>query len=473
MTFQQIFAILYARWIVACSIFVLVLGGVSFYTLMMPKTYTATASIILDVKNADPILGMVSPSIATPAYLMTQVDVITSKRVALRVIKNLHLAESAEMRANWRKATDSTGDFQGWLATLIRNALDAHPSRGSNVIYLTYQAADPQFASTLANAYVQAYLDTVLELRTGPARESKEFFDVNARSSRAALEEAQKRLSTYQQSQSLLVTDERIDVETARLNELASQVVLMQTAAADSNSRQAAANARGDISPDVMANPLVSSLKADLIRQQTALEQLETRLGEAHPQVREAQSGIAETTRKLENEVLRATSSVGVGNSVNASRVTQLRTAMDEQRGKVMKMKAVRDEAAILQRDVDSAQRAYDGVLARMNNTNLESQANQANVSALEYAVAPSIPSSPRTLINVVLGGICAVALALIAALLVEQFDRRLRVPSEVESLLHQPLIGSVPSFKKRKKMIDIRRLRVRAEPAPTLALKA
>ncbi|MDO9235718.1 MAG: chain length determinant protein EpsF [Aquabacterium sp.] len=474
MTFQQIFAILRARWVIALGVFTLVLGGVAAFTFLSSKSYTATASVILDVKNADPILGLVSPSMATPAYLMTQVDVITSKRVAMRVIKNMRLSDSPEMRERWRVATKSTGDFEGWLATLLRSALDVRPSRGSNVIFLTYQAADPHFASTVANAFVQAYLDVVLELRTNPAKQSKDFFDVNARSSRAALEVAQRRLSDYQQNQGLLVTDERLDIETGRLNELSNQVVLTQAAAVDSGSRQAAANNRGDTSPDVMASGLVSSLKGDLIRQQTTLEQLATRFGGEHPQVLEIKSGIAESQRKLDAEIRRVTSSVGVGNSVNLSRVAQLRASLDDQRNKVMKMKVIRDEAAILVRDVDNAQRAYDGVLLRMNNTNLESQANQANVSALEYAVAPSTPSSPRIFTNLALGGLVASLLALAMALLIEHLDRRLRVDAEVDLLLNQPLLGSIPSFKKRKPAINVaQRLRIAASPVRTLSHEA
>jgi succinoglycan biosynthesis transport protein ExoP len=473
-TLPQLFAILRARWMVALGAFVLVFGTVAAITWLMPKTYTATASVILDVKNADPIAGMVSPTIATPAYLMTQVDVITSNRVAVKVVKALRLNESSDMRAKWQESTKGTGSFEGWLATLLRSNLDAKPSRGSNVIYLSYQAADPNFAAAITNAFVQAYLDTSLELRTSPARQSKDFFDANVKSSRAALETAQARLSAYQQQQGILVTSERLDIETARLNELSSQLVMMQSAVADSSSRQQAANTQGDRSPDVVASSLVSTLKADLIRQQGSLEQLSTRYGDQHPLVREARSGLEETNRKLEAEVRRITSSVGVGNDVNLSRVAQTRFALDAQRAKVMKMKAVRDEAAILERDVDSAQRAYDIVLARMSNTNLESQANQANVSALELATPPALPSSPRLLFNIALGGLLAAGVAVALSLLIERVDRRLRTADEVEALMAVPVIGAIPSFNKRKFKADVpRRIQLPGLVTPALTHKA
>ncbi|MDE2076523.1 MAG: chain length determinant protein EpsF [Burkholderiales bacterium] len=450
MTFQLLFAIVRARWLVASSVFALIFASVAAFTWLMPKNYTANASIILDIKGQDPIAGYVSPALASPTYLMTQVDVVTSNRVALKVVHRLRLNESTEMRQKWLQATKGVGSFESWLANLIKANLEAHPSRGSNVIYLSYQATDPNFAAAVANGFVQAYLDTTLELRTAPAKQYNDFFDENARSLRSALEKAQARLSAYQQQQGLLVNDERFDVETARLNELSSQYVLTQAAVADSGSRQAAAAAQGDKSPDVLNNPIIAGLKTDLNRQEAALEQLATRLGDRHPAVVEAKSGIDELKRKLELEVRRVSSSVGVGNSVNVSRAAQIKLALDEQRAKVLKMKAVRDEAEMLQRDVDNAQRAYEGVVARMNSTSLESQANQANISALEMATPPSVPSSPRVLSNLALGILVGSVLAVCMALLIERFDPRLRAPSDVEHLFQLPQIGVIPAFQQR-----------------------
>lgn len=447
MTFQLLFAIVRARWIVASSVFALIFALVAGFTLLMPRSYTASASIILDIKGQDPIAGMASPALAAPSYLMTQVDVVTSNRVALRVVRNLKMNQVPELRQKWLAATKGVGDFEGWLAALLKAGLEAHPSRGSNVIYLTYQAADPQFAAAVANGFVQAYLDTTLELRTAPAKQYNDFFDANARALRQALEHAQSRLSDYQREQGLMVTDERLDVETARLNELSTQYVMTQAAMADSGSRQAAATAQGDRSPDVLNNPIVSNLKADLNRQEAALEQLKTKFGDQHPTVVEARTGAAETRAKLESEIRRVTSSMGVGNAVNVSRAAQIKQTLEDQRAKVLKMKAIRDEASLLQRDVDNAQRAYDSVVARMSNTSLESQANQANISALEMATAPSNHSSPRILTNLGIGLLIGCVLAVFAALLVERFDRRLRIPSDIESMLHMLQIGSIPAF--------------------------
>jgi capsular polysaccharide biosynthesis protein len=123
--------------------------------------------------------------------------------------------------------------------------------------------------------------------------------------------------------------------------------------------------------------------------------------------------------------------------------------ALDEQRAKVLKLRAVRDEASVLQRDVENAQRAYEGVLSRLNQSNLESQTNQSNVAALERATSPNLPSSPRISLNLLLGSLVAAIAATVVVGVREARDRRVRDESDFESLTNLPVVGVLPSFKR------------------------
>jgi len=115
---------------------------------------------------------------------------------------------------------------------------------------------------------------------------------------------------------------------------------------------------------------------------------------------------------------------------------------MEQQRAKVLKMKEVRDEAAVLQREVEHAQRAYDGVMARLNLTNLESQNTLTNATVLMPATEPAKPSSPQLVFNmaVALGAGACAALAL--ALLREVTDRRVRTLEDISRGMGLPVLG-------------------------------
>ena len=449
MTIEQLFVTLRARWIIAVSAFLLVVTVVTGVTLWLPKTYTAAASVVLDIKSPDPIAGAVLAGVASPTYLLTQIDIITSRRVAERVVKKLNLTASPTLREQWMKATNGAGNFESWVADAIRAGLDARPSRGSNVIRVFYESPDPNFSAALANSFVSAYLETTMDLRTDPAKQYSEFFDDNGRKLRERLEVAQSKLSEYLQKENIVVSDERMDVELTRLNDLSAQHVAAQSAAADSSSRKTFAASQREKSQDVMLSPLVSTIKTDLVKQESMLQQLKSRLGDQHPQVVELQTGVNDLRAKLDAEIKRTMAGIGVADSVNASRASQLGASVQEQRAKVLKMKAARDEAALLQRDVDSARQAYESVMARLNMTSLESKGVQSNVAALEQASLPTRPTSPRVFVNIALGIVLGAVIALLSALVLERFDRRLRTSSDVEGLIQLPVLGTMPVFKK------------------------
>jgi len=128
-----------------------------------------------------------------------------------------------------------------YYADLLLKFLEVKPSRESSVISIGYSAADPRFAATVANEFVQAYIDTNLELRVEPARQSASWFDEQTAQLRKNLDGAQGRLSEYQRSKGIVSADERLDVETAKLQELSSQVTQLAALAVESNKRQAIA----------------------------------------------------------------------------------------------------------------------------------------------------------------------------------------------------------------------------------------
>ena len=110
MNLTQFLSILKARWWVALLLLVLTVGTTLGVSLMLPKQYTATATVVIDVKP-DPIAGQFAGMLA-PSYMATQVDVIQSDRVARRVVRNLRLADNPQVRADWLESTGGQGDIE-------------------------------------------------------------------------------------------------------------------------------------------------------------------------------------------------------------------------------------------------------------------------------------------------------------------------------------------------------------------------
>ncbi|MBX3618886.1 MAG: chain length determinant protein EpsF [Rhizobacter sp.] len=457
MNFSQFIAILRARWLTAVSVFMAVVVVVVGVSLLLPKKYTATAAVLVDMRSSDPIAGG-SPNGLPMSYVSTQADIIQSSRVAQRVVRDLKLTESPQLRDQWMDATDGQGSFEVWLAEALQSKLDVKPSRESSVISVSFTSPDAKFSAALANAFVQSYLATTLDLRVDPAKQYSSFFDSRSKELREAVEKAQAKLTAYQRDHGIIANDERYDVETARLNELSSQLVTAQAMSVDSSSREAQARKSGSQLGDVINNPVVQGLRADLSRQEAKLREMTTRMGDNHPSVKEARANIAEMRARLAAETSRVSGSVGVDNRINQSRVGELRAALAAQRARVAQIKQQRDEAMVLQRDVESAQRDYDAVTARLTQSSLESQTKQTNTAMLAPATEPIRPSSPNVTLNSLLGVFVGVMFAIAFALLRELGDRRLRSVQDAVHVLGIPVLGHLPG-PMRKPLLGRQRL--------------
>lgn len=445
MSLGQILAIVQARWIVVVLSFIAVLSGAIAYALTRPVTYTATASMIIDAKP-DPISSMFGGG-TSPSVLNTQLEIIRSERVAQRVVRNLKLADLADLRTQWEKTSKGVVSIEVWLGEMIRAGLDVNFARvGSNVIYISYRGSDPRFAASVANAYIQAYMETSIELRVDPAKQYNSFFDDKVKEARDALEKAQLRLSGFQQEKGIIGTDDRMNIELNQLNQMSQELVALRNILSDSNTRNIQAQQDPSRMPEVLGNPTIAGLKAELVRTETRLLEISSRLGENHPQVQDARVAVADLRARIAAEIKVVTEAVGITAKLNQTREAELRAAVDAQRIKVLQLKEVRDEGGMLARDVENAQRSYDQVLNRYNQTNLESQNRQSNSIVLSQASLPTAPSNPKLVAMVVMGIGGGLGVGVVLALAIEQLNRRIRTGADVTVLLGLPVIGYMPT---------------------------
>lgn len=453
MTFQQFVLILRARWKVIAITFSIAVGLAIVLSLVLPKRYTATTSVLVDVKSSDPIYGAMMQAQLLPGYMATQVDIITSDRVAQRVVRMIGFDKSPEAIAQWKEDGEGKGTVVSYFADALQRKLDVKPSRESSVVNISFSGTDPKFSAAVANAFAQAYIDTNLELKVEPAKEFASWFGDRSKQLRDKLEAAQTRLSAYQQAKGIVATDDRLDVETARYAELSSQLTAIQAQRADSASRQRQASSRMDTSPDVINSPVIQSLRADVARQEAKLKEMGGQLGQNHPQYQRTQAELDALKSKLDAEMRQVASSVGTSNTVNVQREAELRAALEAQKKKVLELRAERDEVSVLRKDVENAQRAYDLVGARLSQTSLESQTQQTNISVLTPAEPPIMHSSPRLLLNSIvaafLGGLFGIGIALLQ----EMKDRRIRSADDLHEALSLPVLAVFESAKTPKRV--------------------
>ena len=451
MTFSQFIYILRARYKIALAAFLLTIISALIISLVLPKSYKASASVIVNYKGADPVTGLSLPAQLMPGYMATQADIIASKNVALKVIENLKLAEGESIKRKFIQQTKGEGDIKDWLSDLLLKKLDVKPSRESSIINIEFEGSNPQFAASVANAFANAYIDKNIQLKVEPSQKAATYFTEQIKELRGNLDEAQKKLSKYQQDNGIVSVDGRLDVENERLNELSSQLVLAQGQAMEAESRQHNASGNANESPDVASNPLIQNLKTSLATAEAKFADTAEKYDKNHPQYISAKAEIDKLRSELAKQISNTSNSVASNARILQQREFEIRSALEEQKKKVLALNRTRDELAMLTREVDTTQHAYDAATQRFTQNNFEGQSNQSDITMLNVAVAPIEPSSPKIILNMILAVFMGALLGISFALVSELMDRRVRSPEDIESIINAPILGVMPKVKLRR----------------------
>ena len=446
MDFHQFMLALRARRKAFVMVFAAAIVTAMAVALLVPKKYVSTATLMLDARDEQAM----APTRMSPreriGYVQTQVDLIQSGRVAAQVSRDLKLAQNPEWREAYESDTGGTGNIDDWIGSQLLEKLRVD-STASNVVSVSFSSSDPRFAAQVANGFTKAYLDTALALRTEPTREAAEWFGGQMKGMRDQVAQAQSKLAAYQKAKGITFADERTDVEGARLAELSTQYLAARNATyeAQARHRQAAEALKGasvEEVPEVLASAHVSALKVDLGRAEARLAEMGEVLGPQHPQYLRTTAEVGGLRSRVQAEMKRIVA--GLGNQAEQARrrEDELKQAVTAQNQRVQQMKDARIEMAVMTRDVENAQRAYDAVLGRFITNKVDSAAKMTNVALLTPGVEPVKPQHPKigliAVLAVLIGGLLAAAVVYI----LESLDRRVRSRADLESRLAVPSLG-------------------------------
>jgi polysaccharide biosynthesis transport protein len=452
MPVERLLPVLKARWLAVAAVWAAVVAAVLVASLALPTRYEASATVLVELSNVDPVGGQAvfKPAGAVSTHVATQADILRSEEVALGALRSLGLDRAQPWRDDWLDSTGGQGSFESWVAARLLRKLEVRPSPDSNVLSVSYSSPDPQFSAEVANAFVKSFVDTTLRMRAGPAQQFNTFFGERAKVLREALEDARARLSAYEKKHGVAV-GEQPDAESARLAELTSQLVTLQDAAAEAAKlEKQARSAPGDMR-EVRNDPRVAVLTGELVRLEGELADLKSQFGERHQAVIQARQSIRDVRRRLDAAMRQAAESLGAPLKVVEARLAEMQAAVDKQQALVLQRKSQRDAATALLRDVENAEKAYGAVLTRASETALVgANTTETGVSVLKSATPP-IWSPAALMRNLIVAVVLGLLLGIAWALFAEGRDRRMRTIEDVTRSLQQPLLLSLPDGRARR----------------------
>ncbi len=440
MSLAQITCILRAYWrhtLVAIA----ALTAVSFVAIkMLPKSYVATATLMVNFENKDPLAGREFVGGGGNTYIPTQIELIMSQVVLGPVVQRLKLTSDPQF----------TRGFVGTPAALnevvIRNLhdrLQVQQGVSSQLLYVSASAKTPERAAELANAVSDEYLNLERQRTNGPAQERAERYSKQLGELRAKAISAQDRVTEFRQQNALTeVAEDKNDVEGAALLDLQQKLEAAQNQRRELEARQISATASSDA---VLGTESIASLRAKLSGLEAQMAEARTTLGAKHPRIIELQSQIDALKRSLAGEVQSLSTNSAVQLQHARDLEARYQAALDAERSRLLQRRGLQDEEAKLVLELQSAQATYKKALDGYDQIMFASSGNYTDVSLISRADPPPKPDKPNKAKWFAIACLFSLALGVAGPFGYELFlNRRLRCRDDLEKHFGIPVLAQL-----------------------------
>lgn len=438
MNTHLLIAAIRARYRLFLFIFVTTVLVATIVSLLLPKTYIAEVSMLVNNRVDQSMSNaMEIPAQERIGYIQTQVEIISSPKVAHRVVQDLGLEKRPEAFVAVGEDFEGASFLADRMATTLLNRLKVSTSQ-SSVINIAFPSLDPMFSAQLANAFAKAYMDIALELRVEPSRKTADWFDEQITTLRDSLNQALANLAEYQKGKGIVTLDEQqLDADTFVSNQFKAGAPYKNEALRHQIQTRTMLTNEMVNSNGNFASAQRQRIRAELQQSEMKLRELGAQLGSNHPSYQKQLS----ITANLRTEL-------GKWNDLTQQNTppdsAALRNAMTAQQTRLAELREYRSQLNLLTRNVDIAQRAYETAMQRAVEKKVESRASLSNISILNDASIPFIPARPRILLNIALSAVVGTLLGLCAIYLMEMFDRRVRMAGDLENEWNMPLLAEL-----------------------------
>ncbi len=451
--------------------------------LNLPKKYTATSEVLINPPNQNlvQIDAFDSSQIAESAFVDSQVGIMKSKALSMRVIDTLNLRETAEFNPFHEPENQSVFRFlnpitliktltgrsrksaedlteEELLTPIISNLTNATKIRRQGLTYIVAISAvseSPARAAAIANAMVDMYLLDDFEWRMNALNKTNQFLDRQLADLRNAVSRGEIAIEAYRTENDihdvsgLTLTDKQ-------RSDLTEKLILAKAAFAEKEARHAIVadileqgNDLGSLS-EVLASPTVEALReqqAELIRKRG---ELMPQLGFRHPTMVNLQAEIRVLKTQIHQEIGRIVTSLENEVKVASSRVLSLEKSLDALDREAVLSSTAKIELNELERETHANRTLYESLLegSKKSIVAAESGSLEAIGRKISTATVPDSPSEPQLKLILMVALVGSTALAFVLAFVLEALDEGIITSSQLHSTAGIKTLASIPMLK-------------------------
>lgn len=440
--------------------------------------YSAEALVLLDAQRTQvvDIEAVMSGLSADSVTVDSQVEVVSSRSIARRIVEKLNLVEDAEFNGALAKPSIFARlDPRRWLASLFGSdanltaeqkrertmdaVVDAFIGRErigrralTYIIEVKFTSEDAAKAARIANEIADTYVLDQLEAKFNATKQANEWLSQRLDGLKLQVADSERAVELYR-TQNGLQSAQGTTINEQQLSELNAQLILARADRAEKQAKYTRARQilGGSGSIESVVDVLQSQTISDLRQQQAELANkqadLSTKYGPRHPAIINIDAQRRDIQSQIGEEVKRIVDSIENEASISDTRVKALEGSLNELRTTANQNSQAEVRLRELEREASANKAVYESFLGRFKETSQQQDLQTADSRIISSAVAPSGPSFPRKGLIGTIALAFSLLIGVATGLLLERLDNGMQTSTQIEEILHLPHLVSVPSI--------------------------
>lgn len=465
----------------------------------MTRSYEAKGVIEMqksasDSLNLDSLMGGAGQggdggdSLSANIDLQTEASVLQSDALALKVVRKLDLEKNRDFKPHFNPVYWFMGLFTPNGPADPKSApLEASPHRlahvlgvfhshlkvavtpGTRLIEVRYTNSDPKAAADVVNCLVQVLVDYTFQTKFTATNEASRWLEGQLGDLRKQSEDLEAKVVSMQRNTGLFGVGgvdlqgkpviyspvlDRLQASTTQLSQAEMNRILKASvykAASSGNGEmisQLAGTAMGGSGGGVMgALALLQNLRTQEATLEAQIGQDAAVYGAAYPKLIEERASLEKVRRSIKDEIARIAERAKNDYGIALSAEQGARATYESDRAAAEKQNDTTIEYSILEREASQSQQLYEDLLKRLREAGILDGLRSTNLTVVDPATPPPLPSRPKVLMYLAIGLALGVFFGIVAALLMDVIDNKVQGAEEIEAM-GMPLLGLVPQVK-------------------------
>ncbi len=307
----------------------------------LPKTYTATTTLIVSSDVKDALAGRDFPAEMINNYVSTQIELMTSPIVLVPVLHQLNLMNDRSFTGG---AIGSSDAVQATVQKNLAAAIRVERGTGGQLLYVSASSKSSAKAAAIANAVSDVYIDQDRRRLNDPAAERAQRYTEELAELRAKVTVAQDKVTAFGRDNGISdLNSGSTDQEVQALDTMHQKLLETQTARRALESKEVGLPT---FDTEKGTTTTVLPSKTLLDKQLAQLAQLSNTYGPQHPKIVELTAQIALTRQALADEKRAASANTESQLTQAKDLEHKYQQAIAEQEAKVGKIRQAQAEGS-------------------------------------------------------------------------------------------------------------------------------